>query len=123
MSQAQPLKIPLKATFKDGDGDIVTMDKLPPSEDGKNILTVRHCMIAALTAEFQQDQDRMNPMDLVNDKIKRFDLYNRLLGSENEETLELAPELAAYMKPRIARSFGIIVAGPLMMYLDGKNPS
>lgn len=108
------MQIPLKQTFSDHLGQPVTLDSTPEGEK----LTVRHCLISAVVNEFPEDQ---KPEIVIQDKLKRFALYQKFQATTTEtETLELTADEAAYLKPRIARVFGMIVSGPVMQLLDGQ---
>jgi hypothetical protein len=106
------MKIPLSTTYCDAAGTILTYDGKP---DGQPV-TLRGVLIAALTTEFPEDQ---NPANIIQDKVKRFDLYQQIMACDKDGELELSVENAAYFKPRVARCFGMIISGPVMKMLDG----
>lgn len=52
------------------------------------------------------------------DKVKKYDLANRVYKAENE--IELTVEEAALIKERVGEAFGAIVVGQIWGLLDGR---
>jgi hypothetical protein len=112
------MKIPMTLTFKKADGTFITQDDLPPTEDGKNIVTLRDVLIVALTTEFPEDQ--RDVANIMTEKLKRFAAYQLVMDSvPGDLELMVPPDFVAYVKPRIARCFGLLIFGPACVAMDG----
>lgn len=110
------MKIPLKVGFKNFEGVEVGVTGSPVGPE-EPPLTVRHVLAIAITTEFKEDQ---NPVNVVQDKIQRFSIYQQLLATDKDtEFLEITSDEASYLKPRVARCFGVVVSGPVLKLLDG----
>lgn len=110
------MRIPLKMRFYDPDGKVLTQNNLPLAADESNAITLRDVCIVALTTEFQEDQ---NPSNILDEKLKRFAAYQEFMVTDKHQfEMEIKPEVAAYVKPRIARCFSILICGPACSILD-----
>lgn len=115
------MQIPLKHTFSNPDGTPALKTGAIAEADGSNVLTMRDVCVVALTMEFKEDQE--NPGNIVQDKLKRFEAYQLFQDTtKDDEFLDIDSDLASYLKPRVARCFAVIVAGPALKLLDGKVP-
>lgn len=109
-------QIPASLTFLSPDGKELTQSDQP----GSPVITVKDALIIAATNEFPEDQ-HASPT-IVTDKLNRYNIYQKLLNLKGE-IIHFTAEEAAHLKQRVARCFGIIVAGPLFHLLDGIHPS
>ena len=138
------MQIPLKVPYKNTDGKMLTKNNRPFLEgeelqaaldeiqkvnetitDEKKkqkfvngeILTLRDVLIVSVSTEFPEDQK--DHAKMVDEKLRRFAIYSDLQDTTAEtEFLEMTPETIVYMRPRVARAFSMIVAGPTLKILD-----
>lgn len=107
-------QIPLQETFQTPDGQTALQHDGPDAPP----ITAKDALVIAATTELPED-GQASPT-LVQDKLKRFSIWQKLQNTE-KEFVHFTSEEAAHLKQRVARIFGIVIAGPLMHLLDGKR--
>src|SRR5258706_9818534 len=107
------MKLKLASTFLDLDGNDMKNEK-------GQILTLYEVLRMAVTMELPEDTKE--GVASVENKMKNFDMYLEInkLGKEGE--LEITSDQATYLKPRVAKMYTVLIAGPLLKMLDGKLP-
>jgi hypothetical protein len=91
-------------------------------EEGGRQVTLYDVLRVAVTAELPEDAQGGGTAAL-DVKMKNYDLYLEVTDAGKDcEEFELTPEQAVHLKGRIPKIFSILICGPVVRILDGKDP-
>lgn len=108
------MKVDLTQSFFNLEGNVI--------EEGGRKVTLYDVIRVAVTAELPTDSQGGGtaPLDI---KMKNYDLYLEVTDAGRDcEEFELTPEQAVHLKERIPKIFSILICGPVIRILDGKQP-
>lgn len=87
-------------------------------EDNKTPSTLKDILRMVVTAELPTDTQG-NPQDVLAKKMKNWDIYMKVTTAGDE--VELTPEEITHIKERAPFILSILILGPLMNLMTGKE--
>lgn len=116
------MKLSLLSTFEGLDGK--PLIEIAETKDAAGLivpavhLTVQSILKTVCTVDVKEDGEG-SPQDIIKKKMLNFELF---LRARENQIIELTTEEIVHLKERVAKVCNILVMGPLLKMLEGKDP-